>query len=806
VLEALVENAPPEDYSPAPAGRLTAELVWSSYFETVFGVAGSLSGGVPDLASILRATLDPDRRTRYAGSSEALRGEVERRVGEVLGAAGVRVFELVARRPDCVPLALATVCEALFSDGVPQPGEEGRDLDEADPEARELERDAHDARIRFELLFGRFDGIDAARSAGRELAKAARELALESSDSGEVEQLDASLRGVDEILAEIGATSLAHRISITSSSLDQRIERLGAALLEVVKRPDAAGLARCLALLHRVERHLRSKERPRVIGRAAMACRVLAWLARPALPIGADVEAHARRYITEGAFVDWAREELVGGEGLDTVSRAWVAIEAAAYQRRREENREFAALVGSWFEHGEERPGLVPVERAIERVIAPVIESVGRVLWIVLDGMNWPVALQLLADEELRKIAALASIEGKGTAAALISLVATLPSVTEFSRTSLLAGELARGGQQQEKRAFADNAALSSRSGRDLAPLVLHKGELTEGGRGALTSTAEEAIRSKRPALAVVINAVDDDLGGAQQVRSDWSIDRIRPLMPLIRCALDEGRVVVVASDHGHVHHRHGQKFESDGGGDRWRKVSGTPRDGEIIVRGRRVRELSEGAEDLDLGEPESGAILVPWDEAIHYGAPKNGYHGGITPQELLAPFFILHDKWKTVPGLVPAVFEAPKWWRLDASEVASAPVVPEARAAAVPGKKRAAAVVPASAPLPGAAWIEALFASEIYATQRQYAGKFAPGPEPLRCALEVLVAEAGSMTQESFASRVGVQLPRLAGFVAQLQRILNVDGYDVLVLDRERNRVGLDVPLLRKQFGVGEG
>ena len=56
-------------------------------------------------------------------------------------------------------------------------------------------------------------------------------------------------------------------------------------------------------------------------------------------------------------------------------------------------------------------------------------------------------------------------------------------------------------------------------------------------------------------------------------------------------------------------------------------------------------------------------------------------------------------------------------------------------------------------------------------------------------------------MTQESFARRVDVPLARLSGFVSRVQRILNVDGYEVFKHDRERNLVELDEPLLKKQF-----
>jgi hypothetical protein len=42
-----------------------------------------------------------------------------------------------------------------------------------------------------------------------------------------------------------------------------------------------------------------------------------------------------------------------------------------------------------------------------------------------------------------------------------------------------------------------------------------------------------------------------------------------------------------------------------------------------------------------------------------------------------------------------------------------------------------------------------------------------------------------------------------LDDFLAKLQRLLNMDGYAVLQVDRERNLVALHVPLLQRQFAL---
>ncbi len=49
--------------------------------------------------------------------------------------------------------------------------------------------------------------------------------------------------------------------------------------------------------------------------------------------------------------------------------------------------------------------------------------------------------------------------------------------------------------------------------------------------------------------VGVVINAIDDRLSSAEQIRDDWTLNRISPLGSLLKLARDSGRVVILASD-----------------------------------------------------------------------------------------------------------------------------------------------------------------------------------------------------------------------------------------------------------------
>ena len=43
----------------------------------------------------------------------------------------------------------------------------------------------------------------------------------------------------------------------------------------------------------------------------------------------------------------------------------------------------------------------------------------------------------------------------------------------------------------------------------------------------------------------------------------------------------------------------------------------------------------------------------------------------------------------------------------------------------------------------------------------------------------------------------------RLDGLIARIQRLLNVDGYDILTFSRSENRIELNVPRLKRQFDL---
>ena len=77
-------------------------------------------------------------------------------------------------------------------------------------------------------------------------------------------------------------------------------------------------------------------------------------------------------------------------------------------------------------------------------------------------------------------------------------------------------------------------------------------------------------------------------------------------------------------------------QYQASAGGERWQLIDQPPRTGEILTTGIRVLI------------PEGKSLIAPWTEKIRYGPKKAGCHGGLNPQELLAPIMILSPSLKT--------------------------------------------------------------------------------------------------------------------------------------------------------------
>jgi hypothetical protein len=187
---------------------------------------------------------------------------------------------------------------------------------------------------------------------------------------------------------------------------------------------------------------------------------------------------------------------------------------------------------------------------------------------------------------------------------------------------------------------------------------LFHASDLRDGG------VVDETIRGNTQVVGVVLNTVDDELDGAMQSTQSWTVARFSHLESLLGAASDAGRVVVLASDHGHVLDRGAgvvkglraragdEETERRRGGARWRVAPPEPAPGEHVVRAPWL----QAALGVD-------AVVVPSAEGLRYGMPARGYHGGVARAELVAPLVVLGTEALTAKAAAAAslmLLEAP--------------------------------------------------------------------------------------------------------------------------------------------------
>jgi hypothetical protein len=252
---------------------------------------------------------------------------------------------------------------------------------------------------------------------------------------------------------------------------------------------------------------------------------------------------------------------------------------------------------------------------------------------------------------------------------------------------------------------------------------------------------------------------------------------------------------VIITADHGHVLERqtiYRQPASSAMSGERYRGADGKPEGDELLVSGSRAIP---------------GKIIAPWSERVRYGAKKHGYHGGLTPQECVVPCCVL-VKYNQKLGAelsewVERPLYQPAWWSRP-EPARTAPLLKLPSTAKKP-RKTATTSMPLFAGTEGggAEWIERLLSSEVFASQMTLAGRGAPKMEDAQKLLEALAARGGAALKLTIAQQLGYPELRIAGIIAAMRRVLNVDGYAVLDVEEPSGTIRLNLDLLKVQFGL---
>jgi hypothetical protein len=798
MIELLVSRAPIRGYPQPVGGVLTLENAWETLYRTLLGIPTV----EPTTVDLIRWVSSERATATLVLLSPEARRELDARLARQAGPAAPVLTALAERGADADAVALGLVVDALW----PAPDRVAKAL----LEAQYL--DSHEL-------------TDAAAEAW---ARAAVEIATATADRDESE-LRLLLHRAEELLASVKGTPFAAS-DLLPSGLARWVGGLGQALTEALDAASAtaagtvsgargsgadgrveAALTRAEAALDGVRQH-RQATRDRVeLGHAAVRL-----LRRPRLDGDApgDLTEQTWRYLDDGAWVDAARERLAAGDTDPTLAEVSRRLGEWIDSERRARDRRFAKVVAQQATSRPPSPSLahqrpLRIEQVLDAVVAPIARQT-PVLLLVLDGLSHAAAVPLLEDLDALGWRTHGP-DGRRVSPAL----ATLPSVTNVSRSSLLTGRLQAGGQDVERDGFASHPGLVDACAGGPGPELFHKKALrTDDGHVAPRVRAALEDGGRR-VVGVVFNGVDDFLGDLDQLRVTEGIEGLPPLRELLDAALQGDRAIVLTSDHGHVLGT--SRYVPGSGGERYRLIDERPpQDGEVEVSGDRVLA----------GE---GHIIAAADGEIrYYAAAKRGHHGGATPAEMLCPLHVLLPASKSLEGWRATPVSSPAWWDPVASAAVAGvgeggagagvgagvggvgvgvgePAVrsPAPELAAPPDSPQPGLFdEPAPPSVAGEDWVADLLASPRLAAQRKLAGRTAADDKTLATVLRIMVAAGGTAPGRVLEVALDTSPMRLRGTLNGVRSLLDVEGYPVLRVEAD-GTAHLDVRRLAEQFQI---
>lgn len=587
----------------------------------------------------------------------------------------------------------------------------------------------------------------------------------------------------------------AARAFVDSPSLDA-----ASAVVEALHRLEAHGL----------DVHLRSDDH-----RAARRnlARLALWLAgrEARLPPGARWQPAvdlARRYAEEGGYVEWARQQLRGLRGADeSLLAAARGLELAAEKALREDHRAFAAAYVAWVEAGKPSEAAIPIEDVGKQVIVPFLRGGARrrLLVVLMDGMSHATAVQVSTRlGSARRWGPIAwRRAGWHGVLPLPPVLAVAPTLTEISRGAFFAGKadprLGDEGTDKDRARWKAHPAVAELLGEDAPPLFVRR-DISSGHD--LARDIRDAIQGECRAVAVVVNAIDEDLKGSVQVAKDYSLAPVLPLEALLSAAEEGERAVLLVADHGHVP------------GDGTRPVEA--RLGRDRPGGARWRALaaSEAPEPDEVALPKASwvprgwnRVAVLWDPSVVNRTATYGEHGGLSLAEAVAPAILIAPDWleRMVPDdpeLAVRALPTPEWWELRVRRPLARPAPAETEPPMQGSLFEPATPEPPprpAAPTPPP-FVQALRRSSVF--QSQTSGQLAAEIERILGWLGILVQAGEAMPANDFAAAAGVRPHQVGGVIARLG-VLNADGFAMVEHDPVGRRVVLHRARLVQHYGL---
>lgn len=753
LAELLVEAAPPDGYPPVPGGRLDEDTAIEAFFRRVMG----FPTGRPDLAQVLEWSREPAHAARLRGLSPVAMTRFESWLARTAGSTVSLVLSVMNSSQPISPIALGLITGIVFRKDSPTA--------------------LATAQGRLEVYFG---GRIPSAAEAVQLATAAATL-IDRQPHAEGTRHDLEI--LDQLFQQLRIESFQADSDYSPTGLEHRFEALARSLELGLQNLDVVALAKVDTTFATIESHRLASLQAERRQRALMAVRLLRWLASSAQESKDDLARLAAEYCRVGAFVDWARHTLQHGDSCPALSRVYGEIVRRVGLRREERNRCFGtALANATL--GDSLEGLPGVEDIIPNVVVPLLAQGERVLFVVADGLSLAVFRELIPSIQQSGLACLGRNSGHHPGAA----VAGIPSVTEWTRRLLLGGLSGAIGSQGEKLIFSGHPALLEYMG-SRSPVLFLKGDLTEDGDVGLSHEVRAAIEGETSLVGVVLNAVDDHLLKGDQLSVPWTVERIPLFQQLLTMAGFTDRVVVLTADHGHMLEAGSALLKGDGR-DRFRLGEAPTSELELAMHGRRVAPLAQGR------------CIALWSEKAIYTLRKNGYHGGITPQEMLVPVAVLARDLSIPAGWEPTPDPQPDWWT--GSPAPAVPATPRpSRPKTRDPQPDLALFQPQPAAAPVTTWPALLVGNELFQRQHSKAGRGAPSIDLIRQTLIALDERGGALLLEALAGRIGMPVFRMGGFLAGLQRVLNLEGYPVISVDKASDTVRLNLELLKTQFDL---
>lgn len=761
----LIANAPAQGYAVAVSGFLTADRVWQEVLSNKL----HFTTARPDAADIIEWSLDETHVSLLKNPDDAQFEDICDWIRIRSNALESLLLQFLKSGKELNLAALGLAFEVVTG----KTKKDGSILREA--------------AVRLEKYTG---NKSLSPHDIRRFIESAKQVCQRLTANGRKNLISNALERLDGLLMDIGVQDFAWLSSVSPAGFEQRLVRFAETAETVLKNRSAERFEKLVQRFGHVNDHLASARHPSRMEQMRMAMRLIKWLSAETghNRIAKSFAKAAEHYAEEGGFIDRARNWLRTGDASRPLNRLYMKLMRRVETIRDRQNERFAHLLKKWTQAGSMGKDLLKIEDFLDRVVAPIAGS-HRLLLIVMDGMNHAVFSELKED----MIESRAWIElNQPDRVPQIPVIAALPTVTEVSRRSLLCGRLTADPKDDEHKGFSTHGKLCASSGAEPPILFLKNALAGTGGTYLSESVRQEIHSTRRKVIGVVLNNVDDFLYRGDQIAFSWKVDHLHVLSQLLHEAREADRFVIMTSDHGHVLDYHSVLYKCESGG-RWRPDDGHLQEGEIDIRGSRVLK------------PDAGKMVAPFSEHIRYGKKNNGYHGGVTPQEVVIPWAVMKCRgiekgWQALP------FYQPKWWHFAAGDDEIPDQTDKAAGRKKPETQQKGQLSLFSSddrqePDEKTDWIDALLQSPIMISQKKLCGRAVLSDETIERLLKSLTEHGGTAMLSTLSQSMKQPPIRMPGIISKMQRILNIDGYQVLRFDTTSDTVTMNINLLKTQF-----